>query len=188
MCTDVYQRFESSLVFKGNFHKKTIFYLIQWEYPDSGSDILEIWPSCFEMGGQYNHSSLRPSGYIDPPFLSISGHIFRYVLARVRIFFHYGFLGEVLFKSDLPGVVLKVGFYLLAHANQKTISISIFLFINFLVPLFNSNDISIYCNCKDHHLIVNSKREMGQKYFHFGGVLFKLGLYFFNFTFWLGLY
>ena len=31
----------------------------------------------------------------------------------------------------------------------------------------------------DLTLIVNSKREIGLVHFHFGGVLFKLGLYFF---------
>ena len=35
----------------------------------------------------------------------------------------------------------------------------------------------------DLTLIVNSKREIGLVHFHFGGVLFKLGLYFFKIIF-----
>ena len=43
-------------------------------------------------------------------------NIYRICLnVALGFYIHYGFLGEVLFKSNLPGVVFEVGFYLLAH-------------------------------------------------------------------------
>ena len=48
--------------------EKTTFYLIQWEYPNSGSVISEIWPSCFEMGVNVTPPACGRRGTLTPHF------------------------------------------------------------------------------------------------------------------------
>ena len=69
-CLRALAKIEKSFLWKQkpNFIEKTTFYLIQWEYPNSGSVISEIWPSCFEMGVNVTPPACGRRGTLTPHF------------------------------------------------------------------------------------------------------------------------
>ena len=111
--------------------------------------------------------------------------------------FHYWFLGEVLFKSDLPGVVFEMGFYL-----SETTFQPLFIAFHSIHWSFSGFDKSlVYCV----HLFIELKSLTEQQeiiidktflnfYQHYhtfewiGWIVFNLGFYCFKIGFWLGLY
>ena len=52
--------------------------------------------------------------------------------------FRYEFLGEVLFKSDLPGVVIEMGFYFSVHGEQIKVEL-------ITLSLLHQNECAFFC-------------------------------------------
>ena len=106
--------------------------------------------------------------------------------------FQNGFLGGVLFEFDLPGVVIKLGLYLLRNVDFKPLiacahfkSLST-LDAHWKIPVIWK--LNIILLIKEHKEVFFSIQYYLLYTWRQGGVLFKLGLYFFNFSFWLGFY